>query len=188
MVKKIKNKPKLKVVKEDEKKEWQSLVAEQLDPVVAEKEGVVAAFSNNEYIVFVREHRTTHFSVSGGESVITHLMVVRRDKMQPNNWEDMQRIKNEICHPEAEGLELFPAESRKLDMTQTHIWVLEPGILLPVGTFKASVIKEDKRRKVDEMIAEAAKEKISSVLDETEEMEAKDALQKMRDELLKKNE
>jgi len=45
----------------------------------------------------------------------------------------MQEIKNQICGCEAEGVELYPAESRLVDQAnQYHIWVLN-GAMWPVG-------------------------------------------------------
>src|SRR5436305_747972 len=57
-----------------------------------------------------------------GESV--WLSIKRRDKQPIRNWRDLQRIKNELCGPECEGVELFPSESRLVDSAnQYHMTV-----------------------------------------------------------------
>src|SRR5438105_2948014 len=52
------------------------------------------------------------------------LSIKRRDKQPLRSWRDLQRIKNEICGRECEGVELFPAESRLVDSAnQYHLAV-----------------------------------------------------------------
>jgi hypothetical protein len=47
----------------------------------------------------------------------------RRDRAPIRDWRVGQRIKNEICGPEWEGVELYPAESRLVDQAnEYHIW------------------------------------------------------------------
>lgn len=51
-----------------------------------------------------------------------------------HDWRELQRIKNEICGEQCDAIELYPAESRRHDTAdQFHLWVLEPGVILPVG-------------------------------------------------------
>ena len=39
------------------------------------------------------------------------------------DWRDFQQIKNQLAGPESEGLEIYPAESRKVDTSNKyHIW------------------------------------------------------------------
>lgn len=53
-----------------------------------------------------------------------HLSIKRNDRGVVHDWRDLQRIKSELCGPEAEGVELYPAESRVVDMAnQYHLWV-----------------------------------------------------------------
>lgn len=55
---------------------------------------------------------------------IFHLSIKRNDKLPIREWRDLQRIKNEVIGPEAEAIEVFPAESRKVDTAnQYHLWV-----------------------------------------------------------------
>jgi hypothetical protein len=53
-----------------------------------------------------------------------HLDIRRRDGKTCNEWQDFQRIKNELVGPEHEALQLFPAESRLVDTgNEYHLWV-----------------------------------------------------------------
>jgi len=53
-----------------------------------------------------------------------HLDIRRLDGKTCNEWQDFQRIKNELVGPEHEALQLFPAESRLVDTgNEYHLWV-----------------------------------------------------------------
>ena len=53
------------------------------------------------------------------------LDISRIDGQPCTNWKDFQQIKNELIGPECEGVELFPAEDRLVDMAnQYHLWVI----------------------------------------------------------------
>lgn len=68
---------------------------------------------------------------AGGELV--HLSIRRRDREPCRDWRDFQRIKNQLCGTESEGIELFPAESRLTDTAnQYHMWVFTK-YKIPVG-------------------------------------------------------
>jgi hypothetical protein len=77
-------------------------------------------FTNSRYQVIKR------FVGAGGFGPLWHLSVKRLDKEAVHDWRDLQRIKNELVSPEAEGIELYPAESRLVDgSNQYHLWVFE---------------------------------------------------------------
>ncbi len=114
------------------KRVWKPLERMVIDPGVqdeiAEETGVRNAYANDQYQVLMRTVDGEHL----GE--IVHLVVRRIDLKPVVSWDDLQRIKNELCGPELEGFELLPAESRRLDQAnQTHLWVLKGGDHLPVG-------------------------------------------------------
>lgn len=45
-----------------------------------------------------------------------------------------QQIKNEVIGEQREAVEIYPAESRKVDFTNTtHLWVLPEGDMVPFG-------------------------------------------------------
>lgn len=80
---------------------------------------------NSRYQVLVRftSPLTAHFSIKA------------HDKEPIHDWRDLQRIKNELAGPEAEAIELYPAESRLIDeANQFHLWVQHAGVgRLPIG-------------------------------------------------------
>jgi len=75
---------------------------------------------------------------------IVQLSIKRHDRAPAKDWRDFQRIKNQLTHPECEGMELYPAESRLVDTsTQFHIWVVaDPKYRWPVGYNEGRVITE----------------------------------------------
>ncbi len=59
-----------------------------------------------------------------------------------HDWRDFQRIKNELCGPEREAVELYPAESRLVDTAdQYHLWVLPEGESFSFG-FHERIVSE----------------------------------------------
>lgn len=53
------------------------------------------------------------------------LSIKRLDKESIHDWRDLQEIKNLIVGPENEGVELYPAEARRVDtVNQYHLFVL----------------------------------------------------------------
>jgi len=64
------------------------------------------------------------------------------------DWTSLQRVKNELVGPEREALELFPRESRLVDLcNESHLWVLPAGEQFQHGFFRRAVRGErlDKR-------------------------------------------
>jgi hypothetical protein len=79
-----------------------------------------SVWANNRYVVIKR------YMGDGAFGPLYHLSIRRTDRQPARDWRDLQRIKNELVGPEAEGVELFPAESRLVDTAnQFHLWVLE---------------------------------------------------------------
>lgn len=96
-----------------------------------------AVWVNDRYTVLV-------YDCAGG---MTHLSIRRADREWPRDWRHFQRIKNEICGPEREGAELYPAESRLLDgANQFHVWVLPLGLTFPFGYENRSVLDHNDDR------------------------------------------
>ena len=94
-----------------------------------EEVGCHSAYQNSRYQVLVI------FEESGaGWPPMAHLSIKAHDKRAVHDWRDMQRIKNELMGPEAEALELYPADSRLMDeANQYHLYCVPPGIRLPFG-------------------------------------------------------
>lgn len=79
-------------------------------------------------------NRLYQVGVQEFDSGWTWLSIVRRDRSATHDWRHLQRIKNELCGPEREAVELYPAESRLVDTNnQYHLWVAPEGATLPLG-------------------------------------------------------
>lgn len=88
------------------------------------RDGTTTMWANNIYTV----HRKIE------EGGFTWLSIRRNDRKPIRDWRHFQRIKNELCGPEREAIELFPAESRLVDeANQYHLWVLAEGERVPLG-------------------------------------------------------
>lgn len=89
-------------------------------------------YKNDVYQVNIRWKSTNH--AFGDEVEIVHLSIKRIDRAPIHDWRDLQHIKNELVGPECEAMELYPAESRRVDTAnQYHLWVLPKGEFFPVG-------------------------------------------------------
>lgn len=77
---------------------------------------------------------------------MTWISVKRKgDKECIRDWRHLQEIKNDIVGVEAEGVEIYPAESRKMDeANQFHIWCLPEGYRWPFGNVWRIVQDHDK--------------------------------------------
>lgn len=65
---------------------------------------------------------------------MTWLSIRRNDRKALNDFRHLQRIKNSLCGPEREAVQLYPAESRLMDAAnQTHLWVLGEDERFPWG-------------------------------------------------------
>lgn len=74
---------------------------------------------------------------------MTWLSIKRIDREAFHDWRELQSIKNAICGPEHEAVELYPAESRLVDSAnQYHLWVLPAGRAWPFGFLDRFVTSE----------------------------------------------
>ena len=65
-----------------------------------------------------------HVAVERLDTGFVHLAIRRRDGRAKHDWRHLQQIKNEVVGAECEAVELFPAESRKWDTSNTfHLFV-----------------------------------------------------------------
>ena len=75
----------------------------------------------------------------------TWLSIKRRDKRPVNNWQDMQTIKNRLVGVDCDAIQIFPAESRMINMAnQYHLIVLPSDAWLPFGWGFRSVDTENR--------------------------------------------
>jgi hypothetical protein len=73
-------------------------------------------------------------SVFHDKNGVTHPLLRTNDRSPMTDWRGKQEIKNQLCGPEREGFELYPAESRLVDTSnQYHIWVMPEGVTIPFG-------------------------------------------------------
>jgi hypothetical protein len=81
-----------------------------------------SAWENETYEVTVREVQFT------GGVPLTHLEITRHDRQPIHDWRDLQHIKTEICGPEREAVEIYPAADLTVDFSNTyHLWVYPEG-------------------------------------------------------------
>jgi hypothetical protein len=62
-------------------------------------------------------------------------------------WRDKQEIKNQLVGNECEGMELYPAESRKNDQdNQYHLWVIDDRTFrFPFGFDGRAIVEENEK-------------------------------------------
>lgn len=92
---------------------------------------------NDIYQVEVRQHGR-----------VWQLNVRRRDgRVILRDWRHFQQIKNDIVGPECEAMELYPAESRKVDTSNKyHLWaVADPAYRFPIGFQDRDVRYDDSK-------------------------------------------
>ena len=79
----------------------------------------------------------TVFDVPANEDwpEMVHLSISNRDLSALLDWRHLQEIKNDLVGEENEAVQLFPAESRLVDLSnQFHLWALkDPTINFPFG-------------------------------------------------------
>lgn len=87
-------------------------------------EGTQTMWANNRYVVIRKEI---------GEGM-TWLSIRHTNRKAIRDWRHFQKIKNELCGPEREAVEIYPAESRLVDeANQYHLWVFPEGYIIPFG-------------------------------------------------------
>lgn len=132
---------------------WERLVP--ADEVFNRKTGVTTklpvgttAWVNNRYVVLKSPHVFGFPTETGWSALVMdgidvvgwHLSIRRQDRGPIRDWRHMQRIKNELCGEDAEGVELYPAESRLVDeANQFHLYILPVGARWPCGVWERQV-------------------------------------------------
>lgn len=73
--------------------------------------------------------------IDGIDDKLVHISIKRIDKQPIHDWRDLQDIKNQLLGKECEAIELYPAESRKVDTAnQYHLWGINDSTYrFPVG-------------------------------------------------------
>lgn len=95
-------------------------------------------FENSRYIVLV---------LKPYDDVVWLSFRGQNNRADERDWRDYQRIKNELCGADCEGIEIFPQESRLVDTAnQFHLWVFEPSKSLGIGYPKRDVLTPEELR------------------------------------------
>ena len=82
----------------------------------------------------------------GEEMTPTYLSIKRRDQEPFHDWRAMQSIKNAICGPEWEAIEIYPAESRLVDTAnQYHLFCWQ--FTFPIYLFNTREVLTAKQAK-----------------------------------------
>jgi hypothetical protein len=84
--------------------------------------------------------------IGGADDAVPMVMlsIKRVDRQVVHDWRDLQAIKNQLVGPECEAVELYPAESRRVDTAnQYFLWcVLDPSFRFPWG-FNQRLVSSD---------------------------------------------
>lgn len=90
----------------------------------------ILIYRNSRYQVHVRRMHATN-----GSPDLIHLSMKRLDQLPAIPYRDRMRIKDELWGPEYEAVELLPARSREIDLSnQTHLWLIDsPSYRFPFG-------------------------------------------------------
>lgn len=94
-------------------------------------------WSNDRY--WVTAVRVPPSQTFNGQPMV-RLGIQRIDQRCVRDWRDLQRIKNDVVGKEAEGIEVFPAESRLCDPSNYYLMWVFPKWRVPVGPVERSVV------------------------------------------------
>jgi hypothetical protein len=94
-------------------------------------------WGNDVYLVTV--HRNYRGEMNASGPARTMISVRRIDGRPFGDWADLQIIKNQLLGPEAELVQLFPAESRKVDMVNNYWFYDNAGQQFKFGAKKREV-------------------------------------------------
>ena len=106
------------------------------------------AYRNNKYFVMLqdREHHW-HLTITR-DNKATLYTNFDTDLGKLRNWQDFQTIKNELCGPEHEGIEIYPKMSRLVDATNVyHVFVMKDDYEFPF------TVADDEFKTTAEMLA-----------------------------------
>jgi hypothetical protein len=97
--------------------------------------GFVGVFINDLYQVTYRDIGTVNPDQAADMPPTVAWLCIRRIDAAPiHDWRHLQNIKNDLCGPECEAIEIYPAESRLVDTSnQYHLWVMPKGTVIPFG-------------------------------------------------------
>lgn len=90
-----------------------------------------------------------HYSAQWPPTI--HLSIKRIDREPIHDWRHLQEIKNMLVGPEHDAIEVYPAESKLVDMAnQYHLWVFaDKETRLPIGWQSRMVGSTEEAAKVN---------------------------------------
>lgn len=95
--------------------------------------------------------------IDANDAPVTWLSIRRNDRKAQQDWRHLQAIKNDLCGPEREAIQLYPAESRLIDESnQIHLFVYQEDVGFPLGYAERSVRTATELQREYEIIEEAA--------------------------------
>jgi hypothetical protein len=98
-------------------------------------------WANDKYVVNREEIPAEDHGFEG--SKLIWLSIKNVDGSDRHNWREFQWIKNEICGPEWEAIEIYPSEKRLVDSAnQYHLFCIPPPNVIPCGFWKREVMNE----------------------------------------------
>ena len=75
---------------------------------------------------------------------MTYLSIKRLKKEAVHDWRELQRVKNDLCGEQREGMELYPAMARVVDTANSyHLFVLPLGTVFNVGFVHGAEVHDD---------------------------------------------
>jgi hypothetical protein len=84
-------------------------------------------WDNDEYWVMLDKKCQTAVYDTFHGNPLWHLVIRRIDEQPCRDWQMFQAIKNEVVGPEYEAVEIYPAQSRIMDVGNLyHLWILAP--------------------------------------------------------------
>jgi hypothetical protein len=98
-------------------------------------------YKKDECVIYVNSRYQVAVHPASSSNAYIRLSIKNRDKSTRHDWRDLQRIKNELVGEDHEAVELYPAESRLVDMAnQYHLWVFpKKDIVFNFGFYERRV-------------------------------------------------
>jgi hypothetical protein len=95
----------------------------------------------DECVIYVNSRYLVRVHPTSESRPLIKLSIKHLDLSTRHDWRDFQRIKNELLGEEYEAVELYPAESRLVDMAnQYHLWAYpKEGMSFSLGFYERRV-------------------------------------------------
>lgn len=88
------------------------------------KKGPDRVWRNNHYVVQLYRKNTIYFGV-----LMDKIMIRRNDAEPIREWHCLQRVKNQICGEETMAIQIFPEQSKLVDVANMYWLFIKSGEL-----------------------------------------------------------